>query len=396
MNIRSTLKKNYLINFLNTIIKAKQQNRKAKKELLVYKKKALENNIKELSVKEILKSLQARLSDRGITPIPKSMGEMNIFVVYSLNNWESVIPLSLELFGNVVEYEWRSHGYDERLGDWISERDKMNQEVLDLFYKTNKKSPVDIVVGYLSGFTMNPEILSKMGESGSVIINFNWDDKLWFNGENFGGRSSGPASIASTVDLNLTNSPESRIKYFVEGGLAMFWPEAGYPSIHKSYEYEYVHDVSFVGGKYGWRPYFINMLKKNGIKVACFGNGWENGPLSDDDMVKLYSRSRINLGFSGVGHSKELMCLKGRDFEVPMSGGLYLTQDNPELSLVYDIGKEIVTYKDASDCVNKIKWLLANPDKAEKIRKSGELSAISKHRWKDRFSEVFQLIGLLR
>ena len=99
MNIRSILKKNNLINFLNTIIKANQQNRKAKKELSAYKIKALENNTKELSVKEISKSLQARLSDRGITPIPKSMGEINIFVVYSLNNWESVIPLSLELFG---------------------------------------------------------------------------------------------------------------------------------------------------------------------------------------------------------------------------------------------------------------------------------------------------------
>jgi spore maturation protein CgeB len=79
-----------------------------------------------------------------------------------------------------------------------------------------------------------------------------------------------------------------------------------------------------------------------------------------------------------------------------MSGGLYLTQDNPELSLVYDIGKEIITYTDAGDCINKIKWLLANPDEAEKIRKSGKLSATSKHRWEDRFSEVFQLIGLLR
>ena len=42
--------------------------------------------------------------------------------------------------------------------------------------------------------------------------------------------------------------------------------------------------------------------------------------MSNEEMVKLYSCSRINLGFAGVGHSKKLMCREGRDFEVPMSG----------------------------------------------------------------------------
>ena len=41
---------------------------------------------------------------------------------------------------------------------------------------------------------------------------------------------------------------------------------------------------------------------------------------------------------------------------IPMSGGLYFTQDNPEFSLVYDVGKEVITYKDEKDCMQKIKW----------------------------------------
>lgn len=49
------------------------------------------------------------------------------------------------------------------------------------------------------------------------------------------------------------------------------------------------------------------------------------GPLSDEKMTKIYSRSKINLGFSKAGDthlmetSIKQMCL--RDFEVPMSGG---------------------------------------------------------------------------
>jgi len=66
-------------------------------------------------------------------------------------------------------------------------------------------------------------------------------------------------------------------------------------------------------------------------------------------MSRIYARSRINLGFGGIGHSRNLVCLKGRDFEVPMSGALYVTQHNPELALVFDIGREIVTYRDESE-----------------------------------------------
>ena len=175
----------------------------------------------------------------------------------------------------------------------------------------------------------------------------------------------------------------------------MFWPEAAHPDSHKPYDIPFDFDVSFIGKKYGWRPKFIARLLKMGINITCFGNGWGNGPLSDEEMIKLYSRSKINLGFAGVGHSKKLMCLKGRDFEVPMSEGLYLTQDNPELSLVYEVGKEIVTYKNEEDCADKIKQLLANPDEADKIRKAGRIRALRDHTWEKRFEDVFRLSGIM-
>jgi len=161
----------------------------------------------------------------------------------------------------------------------------------------------------------------------------------------------------------------------------MFWPEGTNPDVYKPDDLPFEYDVSFVGQKYGWRPRFIKKLRRYGINVTTFGTGWENGPLSVEEMIKLYSKSRINLGFSEVRFSRKLMCLKGRDFEVPMSGGLYLTQDNPELSLVYEVGKEIVTYKDGKDYAEKIKWLLADHKKADSIRKAAREKALKEHTW---------------
>jgi len=129
--------------------------------------------------------------------------------------------------------------------------------------------------------------------------------------------------------------------------------------------------------------------------VECFGKGWSNGSLSDEEMVKLYSQSRINLGFAGVGYSRRLMCLKGRDFEVPMSGGLYLTQDNPELRLVFDLGREIVTYQDEADCAHIISELLRDHKRAEAIRNAGRARCLKDHTYKARWEQVFRLAGII-
>ena len=341
MILKDKLKSYPIIYRVNSLIKAHQQERFAYAELASYEK--IENLAQRIpnSRKLLAQMLKNQLNNRGIIPEVRPKGELNIFLTYPLNNWEAVLPQALEPFGRITEYEIGNEGFDIKSKNWIEIRDKMNGDMLKSFHKANAEIPVDIVVSYLSGLSCDLYVLQEMAKAGAVIFNFWWDDKLGFKGIKVGGRWSGPAAIASAVDLNLTNAPDSVIKYFGEGGLSMFWPEAAHPLVHKPYDTPFEFDVSVLGGCYGWRPLFVKKLQKMGINVACFGNGWPNGPLSDEESIRLFSRSKINLGFSGVGHSKNLMCLKGRDFEVPMSGGLYLTQNNPELSLVYEIGKEI-------------------------------------------------------
>ena len=393
--IKRYLKKFPILYRGNAFLKEKLQKRKYSTELTYYQAKAARKGIVVPNEEELFQALQERLKNHGINPILKSKGELNIFLAYYVSNWEAVLPKALKSFGRVTEFEWRSKGFDDSSPDWLAQRDRMNEAMLSLFYKVHKEQPIDAVVGYLSGYNTNPLTVIKMGDSSAVIFNFCWDDKIGFRGKRAGGRWSGPAALASVVDLNLTNAPDSCIKYMVEGGLAIFWPEAADPDVHKLYDLPFEYDISFVGQCYGWRPKIINNLKKAGINIVTFGPGWKNGSLSDEEMIKLYSRSRINLGFAGIGYSKKLMCLKGRDFEVPMSGGLYLTQDNPELSLVYDVGKEIVTYQDEGDCAEKIRFLLNHPDEAAKIREAGHIKALKDHTWHKRFEQIFRIVGLL-
>jgi spore maturation protein CgeB len=271
----------------------------------------------------------------------------------------------------------------------------MNVAMLAAFREANAKQPVDAVVGYLSGHNTDPRVLRTMAEEGAAIFNFCWDDTLSFPGKLYGGRYTSPAALAAEVDLNLTNVPASIVKYRVHGGLAAFLPEAADPKINKPYDLSFEYDVSFVGARYGWRPRFIQALERRGIHIECFGPGWPNGPLAFDEMVRLYSQSRINLGFSGIGHSKKICCLKGRDFEVPMSGGLYLTQEHPDLHRVYQVGREILTYSSVEDCAQKIRWALAHPGEAQCIRERGRERCLREHTYEACWTRVFHMAGIL-
>jgi spore maturation protein CgeB len=326
---------------------------------------------------------------------PKRLGDLHLFLAYPLCNWEAVLPKALSPFGEVSAFEWRSLGFDDSAPDWLDRRDLMNQALLQAFAAANRRRPVDVVVGYLSGTTVDPAILREMAAQGAVITNFCFDDKIHWPGEIRGGRYTSTAGIAHAVDLNLTYDPHGMGRYFVHGGLSAFHAEAADPDSYKPLDVPFEYDVSFIGACYGWRPKLVEGLRRSGIRVECFGRGWPNGSIANDNMNGIYARSRINLGCGGIGYSKNLLCLKGRDFEVPMSGALYLTQNNPELSMVFEVGREILTYDDVEDCADVIRAILKDEDRASGIRAAARARCLKDHTYTARWTAVFTALGAL-
>ena len=111
-------------------------------------------------------------------------------------------------------------------------------------------------------------------------------------------------------------------------------------------------------------------------------------------MVKIYSQTHINLGFSGVSKLNGEYCLKGRDFEVTMSGGLYLTQHNKEIPLFFDTTlPEILTWHTKEDLLLTINILLKDPKKCGGIALRGHKKAIKSHTWQSRFERLLKLLS---
>lgn len=123
------------------------------------------------------------------------------------------------------------------------------------------------------------------------------------------------------------------------------------------------------------------------------------GPvLSDEEMIKLYSRSRINLGFSSCGDThmegERILQVRLRDFEVPMSGGFYMVEYMEELEEFFNIGQEIVCYSGPEDLAEKIKYYLAHDDEREAIRRAGYERCQRDHTWQKRFAAAFREMGI--
>lgn len=374
--------------------KAALQERRAQTELREYERLAHRLNLRTEPAEMLPAAVRERRADRGYPSIGSSPEDLHIFLAYPLANWEAALEPALSAHGRVTPFEWRSRGHDDRRPDWLRHRSSMNAAMLEAFHAAWRERPVDVVVGYLSGWNTAPGTIREFARQGAAVLNFSWDDKLHYRGKDAGGWPAGPAALAAVVDLNLTNAPGSVVKYQIDGGLAAFWPEAASAEIHRPYDLPFEYDVAFVGTCYGWRPRLVRALERSGIRVAAFGHGWPAGPLPDSEMVSIYSRSRINLGFGGVGYSRRLLCLKGRDFEVPMAGGLYLTQHNPELERVYRIGEEILTYRDGPDCITTIRELLSDPARCDRIRAAGRARALADHTWEKRFGQAFRMVGL--
>lgn len=349
----------------------------------------------EFDEAELRGRLAARLATRGLVLRPKTDFHF-VYAAPLTHTWaENSMPRGLSELGRLTSFLLEEQGFADRGVGWVNRRPLLDSTLIDFVKAANAAQPVDLFVGYLGGADIAPGTIHAINEMGIPTCGIWMDDRLYFRGAKLGGRYVGSVDLASAYDLNLTNASASIAKYLAEGGLAMFWPEAGDPDLLRPLDLPFEYDVSFVGACYGQRPALLDYLCRGGIRVEAFGPGWPNGPLTPEAMVETYAKSRINLGMSGVGYSMKELCLKGRDFEVPMCGAVYLANDQPDLQRVFNVGVEVIAYTDERDCLRKISHLLAYPEECSRIRQAVRQRCQRDHTWAGRFREVLRTFGML-
>jgi hypothetical protein len=198
------------------------------------------------------------------------------------------------------------------------------------------------------------------------------------------GTDGGTRGIAPWLSLALTDAAECTAWYEAIGTKSAFFPEASDPELFQPCGEPKRHDVAFVGASYGIRGKLVDALRRAGVDVRAYGNGWPNGRIPTDDVPALFSRSRIVLGCGTVGHCEDFVALKLRDFDAPMTGSLYVTNDNPDLEALFDVGRELVTFADVDDAVAKVRHYLRHDDEREHVAAAGRARCVADHTWDQR------------
>lgn len=288
--------------------------------------------------------------------------------------------------------------------------------------KQNSLKKIDLFFSYFWSASILPEVIEKIKDLGIITVNFYCNNIHQFDLV---------SEIAPHYDYCMFPEREALQKYIDVGAKPVHIQMAANPDIYKPYPLSQDYDVTFVGQNYLSRQDYVEYLYRNGIDVHVWGPNWENalmsskrgivnrvksklglnkpvlldthvgGPLSDEELIKMYSRSIISLNFSEVVVSDEKYDqgaikrhIRLRDFEAPMSGAFYITGYQEELKEYYEIDKEIVCYDTKGELLEKIRYYLEHQDEAEAIRIAGHKRALKDHTWENRFKDLFNKIGL--
>jgi spore maturation protein CgeB len=254
----------------------------------------------------------------------------------------------------------------------------------------------DLLITQTWGCLVEPEMFTRIRNAfGTVVINIAMDDRHQYWGRRVNGEWDGTFPLIPHLDITLTAAPEAVDWYRKEGGAALFFPEASDPEVfHPMPDLPKLHDVSFVGSRYGIREKVVTALRKAGIRVTAYGSGWDNGRISTEEVPRLFAQSKIVLGVSAIGHCPDFVGLKLRDFDAPMSGSCYLTQHNDDLQGLYDIGREVDTYRSVAECVERASYLLAHDSGREAVAVAGRERALRDHTWDVRLRALWAHLGM--
>ena len=81
-----------------------------------------------------------------------------------------------------------------------------------------------------------------------------------------------------------------------------------------------------------------------------------------------------------------------RLFEATGVGTCLLTDWKENLSELFEIDREVVTYKSVDECIEKAKWLLEHPQEREQIAKVGQARTLKDHTFAQRAVELDEII----
>jgi spore maturation protein CgeB len=300
-------------------------------------------------------------------------------------------------------------------------KEKKNKELLEIVEK-EQPDLVFFVINLIDSTAFKKEVIKEISKK-TITLNWFTDDHWQF--DKFSKHWAHCFRWIATTD---SQAPAKYQKIGYKNVIRTQWACNHY--FYKPYNLPKIYDVTFIGHPHSNRRKIINEIKKAGIDIKCWGGCWPAGRVSYEEMIRIFSQSKINLNFSrsSVNFSKLIPSiffqrkyddsigvvnprywldnlksaintitrtqLKGRIFEILGCRGFLLTDYADDSENYYQDKKEIVYYTNTPDLIEKIKYYLKTDKERERIAEAGYQRTIREHTFENRFNEIFKIIGL--
>jgi hypothetical protein len=324
-------------------------------------------------------------------------------------------------------------------------RPALEESLLRQVRDAHRQRPLDVFFSYFYSAHCRPAVIQEIRGLGAATVNFFCNASYQFHLVR---------DLAPAYDWSLVPERFRLEDYRRAGANPYYFQEAANPRFYRPHAGAPKYDVTFVGQMYGDRPFFVDRLHRGGVDVRVWGPGWREaypsgwrlwagrvgrvlrgewpargqeprgtataasdvpapvpsrtyprlpgrilgGTLADEEMVRLYSESRIALGFAKVGQTfagpDPIRQVRLRDFEAPMSGAFYLMEYVAEIEEFFAVGREIACFDGEEDLLDKARYFLAHEAERERIREAGHRRALAEHTWERRFADFFAHAGL--
>ncbi len=292
-------------------------------------------------------------------------------------------------------------------------RPRVSEALLQQVKEAHAHKPIDLFFSYFYDACVTPETIDEIKRLQIPTVN-------WYCNGSY--QLHLVSEISPHYDYCLVPEKFRLEDYKKMGANPLYFQEAANPSFYRDLSVQPDTDISFVGQGYGNRPLAMLYLLNQGLTPQIYGSRWTNqdspelrllhrglysrnteprhffhGIISDDEVVKVFNRSKINLGFNVCGWTHlddTIRQVRLRDFEVPMTGGFYLAEHMDELGEFFEIGKEVVTYTSWEELADKAHYYLKHETEREQIRRAGQRRALRDHTWQHRFEELLKTLRL--
>lgn len=162
----------------------------------------------------------------------------------------------------------------------------------------------------------------------------------------------------------------------------------------------YSCDITNAGNLYPSRAALYRQLTKYHFKLWGAPPAiWLNVPelnhiimgksVHNEEKSKAFQSAKIVLNNM---HLAEINGVNKRAFEIPACGGFQIISHNDAVGDLFEIDKEIVTYKTFHELTEKIDYYLSHPDERKTITEAGYLRSINEHTYELRLKQLLNIV----